>query len=136
MTRERLYLFDTTLRDGAQTNGVDFTLQDKRLIAAALPGALLKQHGGVIVENHINMLLPVNGQPAIPAEVLAVFINSRAANEAFRSITGSVAVSAYELESFPLPHPKYLKELIALINQNRPAPELEQACQQIYHLIR
>jgi 2-isopropylmalate synthase len=27
--RERLYLFDTTLRDGAQTNGVDFTLADK-----------------------------------------------------------------------------------------------------------
>ena len=27
--RERLYLFDTTLRDGAQTNGVDFTLVDK-----------------------------------------------------------------------------------------------------------
>ncbi len=26
MSRERLYLFDTTLRDGAQTNGVDFTL--------------------------------------------------------------------------------------------------------------
>jgi 2-isopropylmalate synthase len=29
MFRERLYLFDTTLRDGAQTNGVDFTLADK-----------------------------------------------------------------------------------------------------------
>ncbi len=29
MPRERLYLFDTTLRDGAQTNGVDFTLADK-----------------------------------------------------------------------------------------------------------
>src|SRR6185312_11920501 len=28
MARERLYLFDTTLRDGAQTNGVDFTLAD------------------------------------------------------------------------------------------------------------
>ncbi len=36
MTRERLYLFDTTLRDGAQTNGVDFTLQDKLAIAAML----------------------------------------------------------------------------------------------------
>src|SRR4051794_15736474 len=36
MTRERLYLFDTTLRDGAQTNGVDFTLHDKRLIAGML----------------------------------------------------------------------------------------------------
>jgi 2-isopropylmalate synthase len=36
VTRERLYLFDTTLRDGAQTNGVDFTLQDKLAIAAML----------------------------------------------------------------------------------------------------
>src|ERR1700756_1085241 len=36
MPRERLYLFDTTLRDGAQTNGVDFTLADKLAIAKLL----------------------------------------------------------------------------------------------------
>src|SRR6266545_6332111 len=36
MARERLYLFDTTLRDGAQTNGVDFTLSDKLAIAGML----------------------------------------------------------------------------------------------------
>src|SRR5580698_2163309 len=36
MARERLYLFDTTLRDGAQTNGVDFTLADKLVIARML----------------------------------------------------------------------------------------------------
>src|ERR1700704_1541970 len=36
MPRERLYLFDTTLRDGAQTNGVDFTLADKIAIARML----------------------------------------------------------------------------------------------------
>src|SRR6266568_1761520 len=36
MSRERLYLFDTTLRDGAQTNGVDFTLNDKLAIARML----------------------------------------------------------------------------------------------------
>jgi 2-isopropylmalate synthase len=36
MARERLYLFDTTLRDGAQTNGVDFTLNDKLVIARML----------------------------------------------------------------------------------------------------
>jgi len=36
MSRERLYLFDTTLRDGAQTNGVDFTLADKLVIARML----------------------------------------------------------------------------------------------------
>jgi 2-isopropylmalate synthase len=36
MARERLYLFDTTLRDGAQTTGVDFSLEDKRLIVRTL----------------------------------------------------------------------------------------------------
>jgi 2-isopropylmalate synthase len=36
MAKERLYLFDTTLRDGAQTNGVDFTLADKLAIAGML----------------------------------------------------------------------------------------------------
>ncbi len=34
--RERLFLFDTTLRDGAQTTGVDFSLEDKLKIAALL----------------------------------------------------------------------------------------------------
>jgi 2-isopropylmalate synthase len=36
MKRERLYLFDTTLRDGALTTGVDFSLDDKRHIARML----------------------------------------------------------------------------------------------------
>lgn len=36
MAKERLYLFDTTLRDGAQTQGVDFSVEDKTIIAEAL----------------------------------------------------------------------------------------------------
>ncbi|MES2846325.1 MAG: citramalate synthase [Pseudomonadota bacterium] len=36
MTRERLYLFDTTLRDGQQTQGVQFSTAEKRQIAVAL----------------------------------------------------------------------------------------------------
>lgn len=36
MAKERIYLFDTTLRDGAQTTGVDFSVEDKRLIAGLL----------------------------------------------------------------------------------------------------
>jgi 2-isopropylmalate synthase len=36
VTRERLYLFDTTLRDGQQTAGVDFAALDKVRIARAL----------------------------------------------------------------------------------------------------
>ena len=34
--KERLYLFDTTLRDGAQTTGIDFSLADKLNVAAML----------------------------------------------------------------------------------------------------
>lgn len=34
----RVYLFDSTLRDGAQTQGVDFTVADKTAIARALDG--------------------------------------------------------------------------------------------------
>jgi 2-isopropylmalate synthase len=36
MTRDRLYLFDTTLRDGQQTQGVQFSTAEKRQIATAL----------------------------------------------------------------------------------------------------
>jgi 2-isopropylmalate synthase len=36
MTDNRVYLFDTTLRDGAQTQGVDFNPADKELIAREL----------------------------------------------------------------------------------------------------
>src|SRR3546814_11633385 len=36
MASDRIYLFDTTLRDGAQTQGVDFGVADKVAIAEAL----------------------------------------------------------------------------------------------------
>ena len=36
MSKERLYIFDTTLRDGAQTQGVDFSIDDKVKIISAL----------------------------------------------------------------------------------------------------
>src|SRR5437763_14487673 len=38
MTGERIFLYDTTLRDGAQTQGVDFGPADKAAIARALDG--------------------------------------------------------------------------------------------------
>ncbi len=38
MSQTRIYLYDTTLRDGAQTHGVDFSAADKTAIAQALDG--------------------------------------------------------------------------------------------------
>ena len=36
MSKEQLYIFDTTLRDGAQTQGVDFSVDDKDKNSKAL----------------------------------------------------------------------------------------------------
>ena len=36
MSREKIFIFDTTLRDGAQTQGVDFSIDDKLKIASDL----------------------------------------------------------------------------------------------------
>ena len=36
MSKEQLYIFDTTLRDGAQTQGADFSIDDKEKISSAL----------------------------------------------------------------------------------------------------
>ena len=38
MSDKRIYIYDTTLRDGAQTQGVDFGTLDKVAIAEALDG--------------------------------------------------------------------------------------------------
>ena len=36
MSKEQLYIFDTTLRDGAQTQGVDFSIDDKQKVSKAV----------------------------------------------------------------------------------------------------
>jgi 2-isopropylmalate synthase len=36
MSKEKIFIFDTTLRDGAQTEGVDFSVEDKNKIANVL----------------------------------------------------------------------------------------------------
>lgn len=106
--------------------------QSRRLIAAALPAEFLEQHGGVVIENHINMIRPITEAPQISAEVLAAFINSTAADRAFRCVSGSVAVSAYELESLPLPAPENLGELIRLVDNGADRDDVEAACSRLF----
>lgn len=107
--------------------------QNKRLIAAALPEEVLKKYNGVVVENHLNMIIPIVQKPVVPENVLAAFLNSKAVNDAFRTISGSVAVSAYELESLPLPSPDKLATLCKLIKQNKNLDVIESECQEIYN---
>jgi adenine-specific DNA-methyltransferase len=103
--------------------------QSRRLIAAVLPAQLIRKHGAVVIENHLNMIRPTTESPAIPATTLAAFLNSAIVDRAFRCISGSVAVSAYELENLPLPPPAELKRLIG----RRPSRDaVEKACLLLY----
>lgn len=106
--------------------------QSRRLIAAALPASFLKQHGAAIVENHLNMLRPLSRAPAVPARALAAFLNSTAADQAFRCVSGSVAVSAYELEALPLPAPGHLAALTDLLHSQPTRTQIDAICQRIY----
>jgi adenine-specific DNA-methyltransferase len=106
--------------------------QPRRLIAAALPDDFLARHHAVVVENHLNMLRPITQTPSVSADVLATFLNSAAADRAFRCVSGSVAVSAYELEALPLPAPEDLDELRLLARQQASRQRIEAACARLY----
>lgn len=106
--------------------------QSRRLIAAALPADFLATYGGVVIENHINMIRPITETPQVCAEVLGAFINSAAADRAFRCVSGSVAVSAYELESLPLPAPEDLEEVAQLVVAGAARDAIEAACDRLF----
>ncbi len=106
--------------------------QARRLIATELPKAFIAEHGGAVVENHLNMVRPIAESPAVNAAVLSAFLNTRVVDTVFRCISGSVAVSAYELEALPLPPPTTLATLEAMVQAGTSAAEIEAECARLY----
>jgi hypothetical protein len=88
--------------------------QDRRLICSVLPRDFVAKHGGVVVENHLNIVKALRPTDIKPETINAV-LNSHAADRAFRCISGSVAVSAYELEALPLPSHRDLLAVQAML---------------------
>lgn len=87
--------------------------QSRRLLMALLPKSFLKAHNDrVAVENHVNMIIPTVDTPAVPIEILHAFLRTQVVDAAYRCISGSVAVSAYELEALPLPKAMDLESFI------------------------
>ena len=106
--------------------------QCRRLIAAELPKQFIKKHGAVVVENHLNMIKPLNGTPKVSAAALAALLNSDVVDQVFRCINGSVAVSAYELQALPLPAPDEIKGIEELIETQAHREVVEQAVERLY----
>ena len=78
------------------------------------------------------MIYPVVNKPAVSIDVLAAFLNSETTDRVFRCLSGSVAVSAYEIESLPLPGKDKLTKLKKLVSQNSSKEEIEEECKKLY----
>jgi adenine-specific DNA-methyltransferase len=108
--------------------------QTRRLISTILPASLIKKYGVVVIENHVNIIKAADILPKVSLKVLNAFLNSRATDIVFRCISGSVAVSAYELEHLPLPAVDKLKHLEHLIITKAEPEIIEIECYNIYDL--
>ena len=96
--------------------------QKRRLISTVLPQKFLDSNGGmgVVIENHINIISSTadkNLEALLPSTI-SILLNSQAVDRAFRGISGSVAVSAYELNALPLPTLSQVTVLESLIKKS------------------
>ncbi|RKN37625.1 Eco57I restriction-modification methylase domain-containing protein [Streptomyces hoynatensis] len=104
--------------------------QGRRLLAAALDDKTLSTWGGrVSVENHVNVLTCETPGSLLTPRLLTALLDSDALDRLYRCLTGSVAVSAYELAALPLPGPKTLRAWASL-----PDEDLSSAINEVYGL--
>lgn len=109
--------------------------QDKRILAALLPQSFIDESGGVVVENHINIVHSSPLLTDIGPEVIAALLNSRVVDRAFRCISGSVAVSAFELNSIPLPTPEQLMVIKTMLTSGIGKNVIEKKIASFYGVI-
>lgn len=78
--------------------------QPRRLVSAPFPHSLLEDWGGVVVvENHVNVLRCEVPESPLSLSLLSAVLNTVTIDRLYRCMTGTVAVSAFELEALALP---------------------------------
>jgi hypothetical protein len=99
--------------------------QRRRLMAAVIPNSFVLEYPGFVVENHLNMIYCETRRPRVALVTLAALLNSATLDQVFRCVNGSVAVSAYELNSLPLPAPSQMGALQDLVLTGVSPQEIE-----------
>ena len=83
--------------------------QPRRLVVARLGREILEEWGGeVVVENHVNVLRCSRLASPLTADLLARLLQMPTFDRLYRCLSGTVAVSSYELEALPFPPTKTL----------------------------
>lgn len=109
--------------------------QSRRILAAALPQQFLDLNNGAVVENHLNMVIaPSDKLARISIQTIESLLNTETIDRAFRCISGSVAVSAYELNALPLPNLQQLLELELLVINGSGKALIERKVKEYYEV--
>ncbi|WP_288254414.1 N-6 DNA methylase [uncultured Hydrogenophaga sp.] len=87
--------------------------QARRLVAAAVPDALIEQYGGFVGENHL-VILEASDEtsPVLTPSQMAQLFAAPAVDRYFRCISGATNVSAFELGQLALPNPHQVRQLL------------------------
>jgi len=98
-----------------------------------MPEGFIAEYGAVVVENHLNIVYAI-GKSDIALATIAALLNSRAVDAVFRCLSGSVAVSAYELNALPLPDMRELRSLDRLVHTGADKGLIEKRLDRLYGL--
>ena len=78
------------------------------------------------------MILPRNGNPVISLKTLMALFGSNAFDRSLRCMNGSVAVSAYEIESLPLPSIEEMLRIENLMKNETDIEAIDEEVEKIY----
>ena len=106
--------------------------QARRVLAAVIPQNFIDRHGGVVVENHLNLVYSDGLIREVNVDTINALLNSEMFDRIYRCISGSVAVSAYELMSVPVPEIEGLKRLQEIIIAGSGRLSIEKCIAQLY----
>ncbi|MFL1562411.1 Eco57I restriction-modification methylase domain-containing protein [Pseudomonas sp. O64] len=107
--------------------------QGRRLVVAVLPQEFLDSNGGAVVENHLNMVYAPSASLArVTPMMIATLLGTEALDRVFRCISGSVAVSAYELNALPLPDVVQMCRLETMLLNGSPKSTVERLVSSFY----
>lgn len=98
--------------------------QSRRIVSTVIPQGFLSEHGGAVIENHVNMVHQETDYKISP-EAISALLNSTVFDRLYRCISGSVAVSVYEMMAVPVPDVHEMQELDEMVRGGASESEVE-----------
>lgn len=107
--------------------------QKKRISVACVPKSILRQYGGYIAENHVNVIQK-SKKSDLTLSSLSKFISSDTFEELFKCCSGTVTVSATELKQIPMPSYEGMILFQNIVGNSKSADLINSAAEMAYEV--